>query len=69
MRRGGKRQRPEKVEFQTKSEIAIHQIRAAVAAYMDRGGVRADAAYGINTEFRDKLSKLERDYVVGCKAR
>jgi SRSO17 transposase len=49
---------PEQVEFQTKPEIALDQIRAAVAANLDRGVVLADAAYGINTEFRDGLPAL-----------
>src|SRR6202041_1542310 len=33
---------PEEVEFQTKPDIALDQIRAAVAAQVDRGGVLAD---------------------------
>src|SRR4051812_17428485 len=40
---------PEEVEFQTKPEIALDQIRTAVTANIDRGVVLADAAYGINT--------------------
>jgi len=59
---------PEEVEFQTKPEIALEQIRAAVAANVDRGVVLADAAYGINTEFREELSKLELQYVVGVQS-
>ena len=43
---------PEEIEFQTKPDIALDQIRAAVAANLDCGVVLADAAYGINTEFR-----------------
>jgi SRSO17 transposase len=50
---------PEEVEFQTKPEIALDQIRAAVEAQVPGGVVLADAAYGINTEFRDGLSHLE----------
>ena len=60
---------PEEVEFQTKPEIALDQIRAAVAGQVVRGVVLADAAYGINTEFRDGLTQLELQYVVGCKVR
>ena len=56
---------PEEVEFQTKPEIALGQIRAAVEADVPRGVVLADAAYGINTAFRDALSELELQYVVG----
>src|ERR1700746_3937064 len=51
---------PVEVEFQTKPEIALDQIRAAVAAKVPRGVVLADAAYGIHTAFRDGLSKLGR---------
>src|SRR5215469_18157005 len=43
---------PAEVEFQTKPDIALAQIGSAVAADLDRGVVLADAAYGINTEFR-----------------
>jgi SRSO17 transposase len=58
---------PTEVQFQTKPEIAMEQIRAAVAAKVTRGIVLADAAYGINTEFRDGLSGLGLQYVVGVQ--
>src|SRR5580765_1038144 len=66
--RRGKTEVPEEVEFQTKPTIALNQIRAAVAANLDRGIVLADAAYGINTEFRDGLTELELQYVVGVQS-
>ena len=59
---------PEEVAFQTKPEIALDQIRAAVAANVDRGVVLTDAAYGMNTDFRDELTKLELKYVVGVQS-
>jgi SRSO17 transposase len=59
---------PAEVEFQTKPAIALDQIRAAVAAKLDRGVVLADAAYGINTEFRDGLTELDLQYVVGVQS-
>lgn len=59
---------PEEVEFQTKPDIALAQIRAAVAANLDRGAVLGDAAYGINTEFRDGLTALGLQYVVGVQS-
>ena len=59
---------PEQVEFQTKPEIALEQIRAAAAAQVVRGVVLADAAYGINTEFREGLTELELPYVVGVQS-
>src|SRR5580698_6893748 len=58
---------PQEIQFQTKPEIAMEQIRAAVAAQVARGIVLADAAYGINTEFRDGLSGLGLQYVVGVQ--
>ena len=58
---------PEEIEFQTKPDIALDQIRAAVTANLDRGVVLADAAYGINTGFRDGLTKLDLQYVVGVQ--
>ena len=59
---------PEEVEFQTKPEIALEQIRAATTAQVARGVVLADAAYGINTEFREGLTQLELQYVVGVQS-
>ena len=67
----GKRKRtevPEEVEFQTKPDIALDQIRAAVAANLHSGVILADAAYGINTEFREELSKLGLQYAVGVQS-
>lgn len=59
---------PAEVEFQTKPEIALDQIHAAVRAQVDRGVVLADAAYGINTEFREGLTQLGLSYVVGVQS-
>jgi SRSO17 transposase len=59
---------PAEVEFQTKPEIALDQVRAAVAADVPRGVVLADAAYGINTEFRDELTRLGLQYAVGVQS-
>ncbi|HZZ16808.1 MAG TPA: IS701 family transposase [Candidatus Sulfotelmatobacter sp.] len=59
---------PVAVEFQTKPEIAMGQIRAAAAAQVARGTVLADAAYGINTDFRDGLNELGLQYVLGVQS-
>jgi SRSO17 transposase len=59
---------PEEIEFQTKPDIAMNQIRAAITAKVPSGVVLADAAYGINTEFRDGLTKLKLQYVVGVQS-
>src|SRR4029450_7618285 len=53
---------PEEIEFQTKPGIALDQIRAAVAADIAPGVVLADAAYGINTEFRTGITELGFQY-------
>lgn len=58
---------PEEIEFQTKPAIALDQIRAAIAAEVPRGVILADAAYGVNTEFRAELTQLELQYVVGVQ--
>ncbi len=59
---------PEEAEFKTKPEIALDQIKAAVAAKVPLGVVLADAAYGINTEFRDELTRLGLQYAVGVQS-
>ena len=59
---------PEEVRFQTKPEIALDQIRAAKAAGLDPGVVLADAAYGINTDFREGLTELGLKYAVGVQS-
>jgi SRSO17 transposase len=59
---------PEEIEFQTKPEIALDQIRAMVEAGVVRGVVLADAAYGINTEFRQGLNELGLQYIVGVQS-
>ncbi len=66
--RRAKAEVPKEVEFQTKPAIALDQIRAAVAANLDRGVILADAAYGINTEFREGLTELDLQYVVGVQS-
>ena len=59
---------PEEVEFQTKLDIALEQIRSAVAADLDHGVVLADAAYGINTDFREAVTALGLPYVLGVQS-
>ena len=59
---------PKEIEFQTKPEIALEQIRAAAAAEIAPGVVLADAAYGINTGFRAGITELGLDYVVGVQS-
>jgi SRSO17 transposase len=58
---------PKEVEFQTKPEIALNQIRAAVDAGVAQGIVLADAAYGNNTEFREEIVALGLQFVLGVQ--
>jgi SRSO17 transposase len=56
---------PEDVEFKTKPEIALEQIRAALASELPRGVVLMDAGYGVNSAFRAAISELGLLYVAG----
>ncbi len=56
---------PDDVTFQTKPEIALEQIRAAVDASVPLGVVLADAGYGNGSDFRDELTSLGLEYAVG----
>ena len=67
-RRREKAEVPEEIGFQTKPEIALEQIRAAATAEVAPGVVLADAAYGINTEFRAGITELGLPYVVGVQS-
>jgi SRSO17 transposase len=56
---------PEEVEFKTKPQIALDQIRLALAAGLPRGAVLMDAGYGINSALRAALTGLGLHYVAG----
>jgi SRSO17 transposase len=49
-------QRPKEVTFQTKSAIALEQLRWACAAGLPRGVVLMDAGYGTDTDLRTNLT-------------
>jgi SRSO17 transposase len=59
---------PEDVEFQTKPQIALDQIREAVQQDVPRGVVVADAGYGVDGQFRSGVTKLGLEYVVGVQS-
>ncbi len=59
---------PAEVQFRTKPEIALAQIRRARSRGIPEGIVLADAGYGTDTGFRTELSKLELRYVVGIQS-
>jgi SRSO17 transposase len=59
---------PEDIIFQTKPQIALAQIRAALLAGVPSAVVLADAGYGVDTGFRDGITELGLRYVVGIQS-
>lgn len=55
---------PEDIDFATKPEIALEQIRAAHARGVRPGTVLADSVYGNNSVFREGLTALNIPYMV-----
>ena len=56
---------PQDVEFATKPAIALAQIEQLIEQGAPRHCVLADAGYGVETAFRERLSELGLSYVVG----
>ncbi len=56
---------PAEIGFQTKPEIALEQIGAALKAGIARGVVLLDAGYGNHTHLRQAISALKLTYVAG----
>jgi SRSO17 transposase len=59
---------PKEIQFQTKPQIALEQIRQTVESEVDRGVVLADAGYGVDGQFRAGLTKLGLEYIVGVQS-
>jgi SRSO17 transposase len=59
---------PEGVEFQTKPEIALEQIRQAMEQNIPVGVVLADAGYGNGTSFRTAITERGLQYMVGVES-
>jgi SRSO17 transposase len=59
---------PDEVEFQTKPEIALAQLEAAIDARVPRGVVLADAGYGSDGAFRAGVTTLGLLYCVGVQS-
>jgi SRSO17 transposase len=58
---------PEEIEFATKPEIALGQVRQALADGVPPGVVVTDAGYGNDTGFRDGITGLGLSYVAGIQ--
>ena len=56
---------PKQIEFATKPTIALRQIEHLLAQGAPGHCVLADAGYGIDTAFRERLTELGLPYVVG----
>ena len=56
---------PDEIDFKTKPEIALEQVKAALKAGLSRGVVLMDAGYGCNTDLRTGISALALTYVAG----
>ncbi len=58
---------PKDIDFATKPEIALTQIRQAIDQGVPLGVVLADAGYGDETAFRDGITALGMLYAVGIR--
>jgi SRSO17 transposase len=56
---------PAEVNFATKTQIALEQLEALLAEGAPKYCVLADAAYGVDQAFRQRLADLGLPYVVG----
>jgi SRSO17 transposase len=59
---------PTEVAFATKPAIALGQLRQALRDGVPLGIVLADAAYGVDTDFRAGVSDLALSYVLGVQS-
>src|ERR1700756_5801663 len=59
---------PDTIEFQTKPEIALEQIKSAYRAGLPKGVVLMDAGYGNDTDLRTQVTALSLSYVAGIGA-
>jgi len=59
---------PPEIEFKTKWQIAVDEIKRLCADGVQRGIILADAGYGDATEFREELTGMGLQYSVGIKS-
>src|SRR3954447_18381955 len=59
---------PPELGFRTKPQIALAQIRRALADGVPPGIILGDAGYGIDTDFRHALSELGLAYIMGVQS-
>jgi SRSO17 transposase len=59
---------PAEIKFQTKPQIALAGIERARERGIPEGVVLADAGYGNDTQFRERLSEWKLSYVAGIQS-
>ena len=59
---------PESVQFQTKPQMALAQIRQAVEDGVSHGVVLADEVYGSSHEFREGVAELKLGYSLAVRS-
>jgi len=59
---------PKTLAFRTKPQIALEQIRRALAEGLPPSVVLGDAAYGVETDFRTALTAVSLSYVLGVQS-
>lgn len=59
---------PEEVRFQTKPAIAVQQIQQALKEGVPPAPILADAAYGNDSQFREAITELGLNYVLGVQS-
>ena len=62
---------PDEVAFETKPELGVELVLRAAGWKLDRAPVLGDAAYGTNTELREKLhgASTARGFSMCCRSR
>ena len=59
---------PAEIRFQTKAQIALAQLQALLAQGAPHHCVIADAGYGVETQFRLRLTEIGLPYMLGIKS-
>jgi SRSO17 transposase len=59
---------PKEISFETKPQIALKQIQSAVRQGVPTAPVLADAGYGHDSRFREGITELGLEYVVGVQS-
>ncbi|MCP4089739.1 MAG: IS701 family transposase [Gammaproteobacteria bacterium] len=59
---------PETIEFLTKPQIALQQLKKAKEQGISPGVILADPAYGTDTQFRTQITNMGMEYAVGVRS-